>query len=95
MICFQQLQKTFASDLSWSLVLGTVPCVCVCCALGRCSSSEELHELPFPDSGLKGCQRLRVLGAAPFAGPGSSSTAGDDGAELGQDSEILCSWCRS
>lgn len=63
--------------------------MCVCCALGRCSSSEELHKLLFPDNGLKGYQRLRVLGAAPPAGPGSSSTAGDDGAELRQNSEIL------
>lgn len=64
-------------------------CVCVCCALGRSSSSEELHKLPFLDNGLKGYQRLRVLGAALPAGPGSSSTPGDDGAELRQDSEIL------
>lgn len=63
--------------------------LCVCHALGRCSSSEELHKLLFPDNGLKGYQRLRVLGAAPPAGPGSSSTAGDDGAELRQDSEML------
>lgn len=69
--------------------------MCVCCTLGSCSSSEELHELPFPDNGLKGYQRLRVLGTTLPAGPGSSSTAGDDGAELRQDSEILCHWCCS
>lgn len=43
--------------------------MCVSCALGRCSSSEELHKLPFPDNGLKDYQRLRVLGAALPAGP--------------------------
>lgn len=47
--------------------------------------------MPFPENLLKGYQGLRPQGAALLAGSGSSSTAGADGAELRQDSEILCS----